>query len=78
MARERQDLIVVDATSDDAVELDGRKSGSRSRFQPCQNLMNGKAHIVHAAKDRVIERVEADRHAVQSRVGQQARLAGKQ
>jgi hypothetical protein len=78
VARHRQDFVVVGAALDDHVDLDRAQARRLRRFNACQHIGHRKVHIVHAAKHRVVQPVQADRHALQACSLQGLRLARQQ
>ena len=67
------DAVVVDAAPDDHVDLHRSQPGVRGRVDAVEHARDGEADVVHRAEDRVVERVEADGHAVQARVARALR-----
>jgi hypothetical protein len=66
----RHDLVVVDATFDNHVDLDCIKPGPGGRVDAVKDIGDRKVDIVHCAKDIVIERIETDRDALQAGAAQ--------
>ena len=63
------DRVIVDATFDDHVHLDGhaRRSGG---VDTVQHGLCGESNIVHGHKHIIIDRVEADRHPLEAGRGE--------
>ena len=63
--RELDDLVVVDAALDDGVHLDAEPGGGGGG-DPVEHPADREADVVHGAERLVVERVEADRDALQA------------
>ncbi len=71
--RHRHDARLVDAAPDDHVDLDRREAGLDGGGDPVEDPLHREVDPVHRPEDRVVERVEADRHPLQPGVGQRTR-----
>ena len=78
MPRHRQNLLVVGAALDHHVDLDALQPGSVRGLDAGQHVGHRKVHIVHAPEHRIVQAVEADSDAVQTRIFQSLRLACQQ
>ena len=76
--REVEDGVLVDAAAHDRVHLDRPEAGGLGRRDPVEDARDGEADVVHAHERRVVERVEAHRHAPQAGIGQSPRLRAQQ
>ena len=65
--------VVVEAALHDRVDLDRQAGGGRG-VDAVQHALDGEVDVVHRAERRVVERVEADGHAREPRVGERLRL----
>ena len=74
-ARSRASLVPRLTTM---LTLIGAEPGAPAASMPAQHVGHREVGIVHAAEDRVVQRVEADRHALQPGVLQRLRLAREQ
>ena len=72
--RHRDDLILVHAALDDAVDLHGQACRAR-RLDPLEHAVDGEVDVVHRPEGRVVHRVEAHRDPVEPGVGERLRLA---
>ena len=61
--RELDDLVLVDAALDDAVDLDRHPDRLRG-LDALEHARDGEVDVVHRLEDRVVERVEADGDAL--------------
>ena len=68
MAGHGQNLVIIGAAFDDHVDLDVRQTHGARRFNAVQHIGHGEVHIVHAAKDFVVQPIQADGDAVQARI----------
>ena len=73
VAREVDGGVVVDAALDHGVDLDRAQPGRGGRVDAVEDGRNGDFDVVHVAEDRVVERVEGDRDAVEAGVRQRLR-----
>src|SRR5262249_28183502 len=64
VAGELHDLVLVDAALDDAVDLD-RHADRLRRLDALEHARDREVDVVHRLEDRVVERVEADRDALE-------------
>ncbi len=78
VTRHRHDFRVVRAALDHHVDLDRREADRLGRGNAFQHVVHREVGVVHVAKQRVVDRVEAYRHAGESGVLEAARLAGEQ
>ncbi len=74
VAGHRQNLVVVCAAFDDHVDFDRPQAHGLRSFQAVQHLGHWKAHVVHALKNRIVQAVQTDGDALQTRVFQRTRL----
>ncbi|OIQ78261.1 hypothetical protein GALL_400320 [mine drainage metagenome] len=77
MRRHREDLRVVGAALDHHVHFHWAQSRSLRRLDAPQHFGNGEIHVVHTAEGRIVQCVQAHRHAVEPGVLEQLRLAGE-
>ena len=70
------DFGLVHSALDDGVDLDAKAHVGR-KPDVVEHFGGGKAHVVEALEDAFVERVEADRDAVEARVAQGLRLLVK-
>ena len=70
---EPDDVSVVDAALDDRVHLD-RQAGGGGRVDPLEHAGDREVDVVQRREDLVVERVEADRDAVEPGAGERLRL----
>ena len=78
VARHRHDLVVVRAALDDHVDLDRPEPDALRLVDAAQHVGDREIDVVHAPEDRVVQRVQADRDALQAGVLQRLRLAREQ
>jgi hypothetical protein len=64
--RHRDDLGVVDAALDDHIDLDRREAGRLGGVDALEHAGNRETDVVHAAEDRIVERIEAHGDALQA------------
>ena len=72
-AGHRDDGRLVDAAPDDHVDLDRRQPRLERGIDAVEHLGDREVDPVHRAEHRVVERVQADRHATQAGVCQRLR-----
>ena len=70
--------MVVGAALDDHVDLDVLQPGSLCGLNAGKHVGDRKVHIVHAAKHRIVEPVQAHGHTLEPRLLEAARLARQQ
>jgi hypothetical protein len=75
--RHREDALLVHPALDDHVHLHGQ-SRLGGRLDSVEYPLHRKIHVVHRREHGVVERVEADRDALQARVPQGERLLREQ
>jgi hypothetical protein len=73
-----EDAPVVHPALHDHVDLDGPEPGGGRRLDALEHPVDRGAHVVHRPEHVVVERVEADGHAVQAGIGERLRLAREQ
>ena len=78
VARHGQNFVVVGAALDHHVHLDVRQPCGVRGLDARQHVGHRKVHIVHAAKHRIVQSVQAHGHAVQPGFFERARLARQQ
>ena len=78
MPRHGQNFLLVRAAFDDHVDFDVFEARFLRRLDPVQNVGHWKINIVHGAKRRVVQPVQADGDALQACVFQGLGLAAKQ
>ena len=73
----RRNLVVVDAALDHCVHLHGQAGGDCG-IDAFEHAVDGEVDIVQRPERRVVERVEADGHALQAGIRERTRLTGEQ
>ena len=71
-------LVIVDAFHYDRVDLDRPEASSGGSVDTFEHWSNRSAETVDASIDLVVERLDADGHAIESSVGEDLRLFGEQ
>ena len=66
-ARQIHQRMVIDAALHHRIDLQGRVAGSLGGFDALQHLVDAGASAVHLAEDGIVQRVQADGQALQSR-----------
>ena len=78
MTRKRQDRVLVHPALDDGVDLDRRETRDVRRFDPVEHASEREIDVVHRAKSRIVERIEAHGDARESGGAQRAGLFREQ